>query len=143
MSSRLQVLKLIELAVHPGTPSHEATAAAMAACRRIHKEGLLTAKQGEHVRPSEAPKGSSRTFDVVFLVLTETDVLYRLAKIVPPRLQSENVILLPKQYVAEVEFMTKVETRKIGWRGSRVIKRLAIDLSYFDDARSNGWDAWR
>jgi len=139
--NRSRVLKLIELAVHPGTPPHEAAAAAMAACRRIHEEGLLSDDIRED-RFSSVRTGDFSTFEVAFLVLGESDNLYRLAKVIPPRLQSEVIILLPKEYVREVTMMTKAEKRKIGWSGMRVIKRVSIVRSYFDHARANGWDNW-
>jgi hypothetical protein len=131
MNHRQRAIDLVTLAADPRTPEHEASAAALAACKLIQKEGLLL----EHIAREEIV-----TLNVTFLILTESGELYRLAKITPPRLQSDKVLLIPKEYVRSVTMMTSAETKRIGWKGSRIIKRISIVKSYFDTARESGWD---
>lgn len=131
MNHRQRAIDLVMLAADPRTPEHEASAAALAACKLIQKERLLDdGASGEEIV----------TLNVTFLILTESGELYRLAKITPPRLQSEKVLLVPKEWVRSVTMMTSAESKRIGWRGSRIIKRISIVKSYFDTARASGWD---
>lgn len=140
---RGQVLALIELAVGEGTPPHEAAAAAMAACRRIKKEGLLLFDFLEE----GGGEGSSREelvrVEIPFIILTQSADLLRISRIEPPKKHSSHVLLVPKKYVRKIEMMGPEETKAIGWgQSGNIIKSLTLLKSYFDVARQSGWDRW-
>jgi len=139
---RAKVIALIELAVGKGTPPHEASAAAMAACRKIKAEGLLLLKFVEETS-SEARKGEFILVDIPFLVMGQSATLYRVARLDPPKRHSSAVFLIPKEFVESVVMMNPEEVLAIGWRTSSVIKSMRIDKIYFEQARQKGWDRWR
>lgn len=143
---RAKVLALIELAVGKGTPPHEASAAAMAACRKIKAEGLLLVRLVEE-EASAAGAGSSREewifVDIPFLVMTKTATVYRVARLEPPRGSSSAIFIIPHEFIRDLVMMTAEETRAIGWKTSSVIKSMHLNNGYFDKARQNGWDRWR
>ena len=135
-----RVLALIELATSPGTPEHEASAAAMAACRRIKQDGLLALL-------SAGGEGLVGREDVVvvtipFLILNQSEHVFRVSRLEPPRKHSSHVLLIPKEYVRKSVMMTNDEAKALGWDGGLIIKSLTLVRAYFNTARQSGWDDW-
>lgn len=142
MSKRQKAIDLVKLAADPRTPEHEALAAALSACKLIEREKLLEESGEGWSLPTERNDGWGElvVLSVTFLILTESSSMLRVAKITPPRLQSDKVLYIPKEYVKDVTMMTKAETKRIGWGSSRIIKQISLVKSYFESARAAGWD---
>ena len=135
---RALVLALVELAVSKGTPPHEATAAAMAACKKIKEFGLLT------LDFIEEGKEELVVVRIPFLILTQSSELYRVARLEARKTHSSHVLLIPKRFVRKVEMMSAAEVKEIGWGNSgSIISSLTLVKTYFEEARRSGWDQWR
>lgn len=77
-----------------------------------------------------------------FIILTQSPFVLRVGRI--EKQQTAQVLLIPKEYVIEVEMMEVEETKAIGWgQSSSIIKKLVLKRSYFDHARETGWASWR
>ncbi len=138
--ARSKILRLIELALHEKTPPHEASAAAMAACRKIRAERVLS----ELLQSEGGLVGVEDVVIVVipFLILNQSSTMLRVSRLEPPKKHSSHVMLIPKEYVRKTVMMTLEESKAIGWKGSQVIKSLTLVRSYFETARQSGWDDW-
>lgn len=145
---RAKILALIELAVGETTPEHEAKAAAMAACKKLKETGLLSSaspiggSSGRRDRKRRTHQSDEVVLTMPFIILTQSPFVLRVGRI--EKQQTAQVLLIPKEYVIEVEMMEVEETKAIGWgQSSSIIKKLVLKRSYFDHARETGWASWR
>lgn len=125
-----KIAGLVRLAADPRTPHHEASAAALAACRRIHEQGLLTG--GEVAQPIQSREGVlvSNTFFLLFerddvLGLVEIGSSYRVTGM-------SRKVIVPKPVIIELSWMTDEERdeKYIGIT-NRVTQRLIVDRNWW------------
>lgn len=143
--ARSKIRDLLRLARHPGTPRHEAEAAARAAARRMREEEIAEADLGpeDELRAPALARPDVVVIGTPLLVVTESSSHYRMAKLTPPARFSSHLILVPKRYVREIVWMSSTEAVALGWKGgSRITKAVALERGYFQDAVSSGWNSW-
>lgn len=138
MNLRARARALVALAADERTPIDEARNAALQACRLISKENLL-----EGHDEVSTPREETVIVRVPLVVLLETSKLYRLAAIEIPKRHTDKVMILPKEFASDIEFMTPRETKNIGWGTSTITKSITIKKSYFEIAVQQGWHYWR
>ncbi len=131
-NSRATVWRLIERAVHPGTPETEALASALIACKKIHAEKLL----------SQEPEGLEPWVSIDrFLACeyaTHHSFVFTYARPwdEPPPYAIER-FEVPKHVIHEIVWMHPPERKKHKFHGT-VVKSRKVDRHWYEQPARRG-----
>ena len=114
-----QIVNLIELAVHPGTPRHEARNAAMAACRRLYDSDVLSVGAAppvkEHVVVLQGP----------WAVMADHEYSIRVA-----HLRKAEIGWIPKEHIRETEWEDPPRTKRAWPQG--VLRKIVVSAEWLE-----------
>ena len=109
--------------------------------RTLDEEGGLPST----VTPSSRTRNTVRRPEPVVIVndplyvVSEYPWAWRLAKLEPPKGYSSHIVLVPKEYVRDIKWMSSAQKKRIWHEHARIIERLTVLHRWVEEAKPQGW----